>query len=72
MPHPNPTKLPGYDAWKTSAPSQDARECPECQCDALRYDAFLGRWVCSECVYSEEPDPDAALEALRDEREREW
>ncbi|UVC14740.1 hypothetical protein [Mesorhizobium onobrychidis] len=66
--------LPGYDAWKLMCPEEEhesrgGKICPECgawhqsQCD------MEGAGVCA--WEESQPDPDALMEARRDDRERE-
>lgn len=61
------TELPGYDAWKLASPYDDEKEC--CVCTAVF--AGDGR-ICGGCLnegYSERPDPDAAFDRMRAERD---
>jgi hypothetical protein len=57
--------IPGYDAWKLASPYDDERECEACG------DVFVAREgrYCRACRDGHGPDPDAAYDRMRAERD---
>jgi len=56
--------LPGYDAWKTRLPDDDAEECPCCGGAMYRHNRD---WYCETCEHNTAPDPDYEYDRMRDD-----